>query len=70
VAAAESSLRLLVDCLRAPLPVPARGVALANLLLTDGTGPLYSPLSTVDLADAVAEAGALLDPASPLMPSG
>ncbi len=27
--------------LRAPVPVPARGVALISLLLIDGNGPLY-----------------------------
>lgn len=66
VAAAEPVIGLLAERLRMPLPVPARGVALANLLLTDGTGPLYNPLSTVALDDAVAEAVAFLDPAAPL----
>jgi hypothetical protein len=67
VAAAEPSIRLLIERLRAPLPVPARGVALASVLLTDGTGPLYSPLSAVALDDALAEVVARLDPAAPLM---
>jgi hypothetical protein len=67
VAAAEPSIRLLAGRLRAPLPVPARGVALANVLLTDGTGPLYSPLSAASLDDALTEAVTLLDPAAPLL---
>ena len=66
MAAAEPVIGLLAERLRMPLPVPARGVALANLLLIDGTGPLYNPLSTVALEDAVAEAVAFLDPAAPL----
>ncbi len=51
--------------LRAPTPVPARGIASAYLLLTDGTGPLYSPISKIVLSDAIADAVALLDPAQP-----
>jgi hypothetical protein len=31
--------------LSAPVPVPVRGVAKANLLLTDGSGPVYRPQS-------------------------
>jgi hypothetical protein len=67
VAAAEPAIRLLTARLRAPRPVTARGVALANELLTDGTGPLYNPASAVPLAAALAEAAALLDPATPLI---
>lgn len=67
VAAAEPAIRLLADRLRAPLPVPARGVALAGLLLTDGGGPLYNPLNTVALDDAVNRAATLLDPAALLL---
>ncbi|MGD0554615.1 MAG: hypothetical protein ABSA93_06500 [Streptosporangiaceae bacterium] len=69
VATAERQIRLLAGRLRAPLPVPARGVALAGLLLTDGGGPLYNPLSTVALDDVVNRAAALLDPAAPLLPN-
>jgi hypothetical protein len=67
VAAAAAAIRLLAERLRAPLPVPARGVALANVLLTDGLGPLYNRLSTDSLDEAVSRAAALLDPAAPLM---
>jgi hypothetical protein len=67
LAAAEASVRLLAERLRAPLPVPARGVALATVLLSDGTGPLYSPVSAATLDDALAEAITHLDPAAPLL---
>jgi hypothetical protein len=33
--------------------VAPRGVAIANLLLTDGTGPLYAPREGVDLREQV-----------------
>jgi hypothetical protein len=35
------------------------------VLLTDGTGPLYNPVSDTVLANVVAAAIALLDPAQP-----
>jgi hypothetical protein len=41
VLAAAADIRALVEALRARAPVPARGVAIANRLLTDGAGPLY-----------------------------
>jgi hypothetical protein len=67
VAEAAPRIRELTTLLRAPMPVPARGVASAYLLLTDGTGPLYNPVSKTVLSDAVADAVALLDPAHPPM---
>jgi hypothetical protein len=53
--------------LSAPVPVPVRGAAKANLLLTDGSGPIYRPQSPehplAALADVirhlVPEAGAV-----------
>jgi hypothetical protein len=64
IVAAEPQIRELTALLRAPQPVPARGVAAANLLLTDGTGPLYNPLLTSKtvLSEAVTVAVSLLDP--------
>ena len=56
--------------LRAPLPVSARGVAAATVLLTDGTGPVYSQHSPVPLTAMLESAITELDPAIPLMPSG
>jgi hypothetical protein len=37
-------------------PVDVRGVAIARLLITDGTGPLYSSRSSRELAEAVEDA--------------
>lgn len=67
VRAAAEQIRDLVDALRAPGPVPARGVALASFLLTDGAGPLYDARSRVDLAFAVHEATRLLDPTTDVL---
>jgi len=60
--AAEDDVRHMIALLRASTPVPARGVAIANLLLTDGTGPLYNARSTTDLGAAVRDAVRHLDP--------
>ncbi len=68
VVAAEPAIRDLMNRLAAPLPVPARGVAMARVLLTDATSPVYSRRSHVDLSHAVAAAAAQLDPALPLLP--
>jgi hypothetical protein len=70
VVAAEPVIRDLMNRLAAPLPVPARGVAMARVLLTDGTSPVYNRRAGVALRDAVAAAAAQLDPALPLLPSG
>jgi hypothetical protein len=42
--------------LACPLPISARGAAMAGVLLGDGTGPLHNPHSTRDLAAAVRDA--------------
>ena len=68
IAAAESSIRELVACLRVPLPVPAQGVAAASVLLTDASGPLYHRPSRAGLDGLLREAIAQLDPARPLLP--
>jgi hypothetical protein len=52
----------MVVALLAPLPVSARGVAMASRLLSDGAGPLYNRLSSVDLVGAVREVTEQLDP--------
>lgn len=65
IANAAPQIRELVNLLLGPEPVTARGVATAHLLLTDGTGPLYSRLSTTVLSDALAEAVALLQLSAP-----
>ena len=51
--AAEYEIRQLVTSLRAAGPVPARGVATANLLLTDGSGPVYDARCTTYLRAGV-----------------
>lgn len=68
VVAAEPAIRVLMNRLAAPLPVPARGVAMARVLLTDATSPVYNRRAGVPLGDAVAAAAAELDPALPLLP--
>ena len=49
VLAARRQIGVLARQLRGRRPVDARGVALAAVLLTDGAGPLYDPVSRVDL---------------------
>jgi hypothetical protein len=69
VVAAEPAIRDLMNRLAAPLPVPARGVAMARVLLTNASSPVYNRLAGVALSDAVAAAAAQLDPALPLLPA-
>jgi len=68
IVAAEAAIRELIARLSAPLPVPARGVAMAHVLLTDATGPVYNRRSPVTLAAALDAAITQLDPALPLIP--
>ncbi len=56
VLAAQDDIHELVAALRCAGPVAPRGVAIANLLLTDGTGPLYTPREGLDLRDRIREA--------------
>ena len=49
VVAASSALSRLAEALAQPGPVAARGAAEASLLLTDGTGPLYSSANQASL---------------------
>ena len=67
ILAAEDEIGQLVAALRSRLPVPVRGAAMANLLITDGRGPVYNRRSTRDLGAAVREAVRFLDPFSDLM---
>jgi len=68
ILAAAPDILAMQQALRARLPVPVRGVALAGSLLADATGPVYNRRSPVDLRDAVRAAVACLDPAAGLMP--
>lgn len=56
VAAAEGDLRTMLAILACPLPISARGAAMASVLLGDGTGPLHNPHSDRDLAAVVRDA--------------
>jgi hypothetical protein len=69
IAAAEPAIRDLISRLTTPLPVTAQGVAMASVLLTDATGPVYRRRGPVTLGTAIAAAIAQLDPALPLMRS-
>lgn len=53
VVAAQDEIHELAAALRYAGPVAPRGVAIANLLLTDGTGPLYTPREGVNLRDQI-----------------
>ncbi len=53
IVAAERDIRQLAGVLSAPLAPAARGVAMAGLLLTDGTGPLYNGRAGADLGATV-----------------
>jgi hypothetical protein len=68
IAAAEPAIRELVRRLSTALPVAAQGVAMASVLLTDASGPVYNPRSSVALPAALEAAITQLDPALPLMP--
>jgi hypothetical protein len=56
ITAAEGDLRAMLAVLACPLPISARGAAMASVLLGDGTGPLYNPHSTRELAVAARDA--------------
>src|SRR5919204_3403878 len=71
VRAASHQLRLLAGGLQAPGPVHARGVAETQLLLTDGSGPIYNPRSETPLEVAtVAARRALASASEPAAISG
>ena len=56
----------LAERLGTPLPVGARGVAMATVLLTDATGPVYNRDSRETLKTALQAAIVELDPAQPV----
>lgn len=66
IVAAEPLILELMSRLSVPLPIPARGVAMASVLLTDGSGPVYGRRPTVSLSVALEDAITQLDPALPL----
>jgi hypothetical protein len=62
VRTARTELHELAGRLRAPAPVPARGVALVRRLLTDGAGPMFYAARAAELPTATRRASASLDP--------
>jgi hypothetical protein len=66
IAAAGPAISELTERLGTPLPVGARGVAMASVLLTDATGPVYSRRSRETLDAALEAAIEQLDPAQPV----
>jgi hypothetical protein len=71
IAAAEPEVREMMARLLAPLPVAARGVAAASVLLTDATGPLYNRRNHTALVTVLRAATVQLDPAASLLePAG
>ncbi len=62
VLAARATLASLERRLRAPEPVSPQGAAILELLLTDGTSPLYSPPRPGALGGLLGAAAAALEP--------
>jgi hypothetical protein len=60
IARSAPELAELAGCLADPEPVPARGVALVNQLLSDGGGPLYRAGSRDDLSTVIERASQAL----------
>lgn len=53
VIAAGQDLRELISVLGSGVPISARGAAMAGLLLSDGSGPLYNHRAAAGLGSAV-----------------
>lgn len=62
IAAAEGDVREMLAVLTGTPPITARGAAMASVLLSDGTGPLHSRRSPLDLGAAVREATRQMNP--------
>jgi hypothetical protein len=58
---AQEEIQELASALLAPMPT-SRGVAMASALLSDGAGPIYNRLSSLDLGSALREVIARLNP--------
>ncbi|MBS1891999.1 MAG: hypothetical protein JST59_11945 [Actinobacteria bacterium] len=61
---AGPALEKLAYRMRGHLPISAQGAAKTNILLTDGSGPLYNPDGNPDLKTAAHRALAALEPNS------
>ena len=64
IAAAEGDVREMLAVLMGAPPIAARGAAMASVLLADGTGPLHSRRSPLDLGAAVREATRQMNPSA------
>jgi len=62
IVACEPDIREMLNALRDPLPISARGGAMVSWLLSDGTGPIYNRRRSAELGTAINEATAQLDP--------
>jgi hypothetical protein len=69
ITGAEPEIRQMIDALVAPAPLAAGAVAMAGLLLSDGTGPLYNRGCTLDVRETVRQVTARLDPSASLVRS-
>jgi hypothetical protein len=67
IARAEPELREMLDVLASELPTTARGVAMASVLLRDGSGPLFNRRSNRDLGAAIGLVIGALDPLAALV---
>jgi hypothetical protein len=56
IVACEPEISEMLGALVAPLPASARGMAMANSLLCDGTGPIYNPHRSTELSIAIRDA--------------
>ncbi|MGO8862386.1 MAG: hypothetical protein ACLQRH_16715 [Acidimicrobiales bacterium] len=62
VIACEAELHAILSALVDPFPPAARGAAMVSWLLRDGTGPLYDRRRSAELANALREITAQLEP--------
>jgi hypothetical protein len=67
IALAEPELREMLDVLVSELPTTARGVAMASVLLRDGSGPLFNRRCDHDLGVALGQVTGALDPFAALV---
>jgi hypothetical protein len=62
ISASRDDIEELIHLLESSGPVASRGVAIANALLGEGSGPVWNPRCAVDLRGAVQEGIRLLNP--------
>ncbi len=62
IIASGQEIQAMIEALLGPAPVSVRGPAMVSWLLSDGAGPLYDRRRSDDVAGALREATAQLDP--------